>query len=196
MEKQTQPSLKVCTHLLHTIEQDIFPLTEQGVLKGDKVFGAAVLTAESLTLVCASTNKEHSGQAPLWHGEMVAIADFYATQNRPQPNECLFLSTHEPCPMCAAAIAWAGFKEVYYLFDYHDTAKTFAIPHDINILHELFPPAKGLAYNNAFFRVHSIKSLVAENAELNVQIKQLVENYQQLSATYQSRKDSEFIQLK
>ena len=66
---------------------------------------------------------------------------FYNTQ-KPPPADCLLLSTHEPCPMCAAAIAWSGISEVYFLFDYDDTEKTFVIPHDKNILAQLFPPAK------------------------------------------------------
>jgi tRNA(Arg) A34 adenosine deaminase TadA len=32
--------------------------------------------------------------------------------------DCILISSGEPCPMCITAIAWSGIKEVYYIDDY------------------------------------------------------------------------------
>lgn len=149
----------ITSYLLSVIANDIVPLTRLGVEKGDKVFGAAVLRRDNRRLICAATNRENSGGAPLWHGEMAALADYFTIPQKPPPADCLLLSTHEPCPMCAAAIAWSGISEVYFLFDYDDTEKTFVIPHDKNILAQLFPPAKKLAHDNTFFRVRNLRHM-------------------------------------
>jgi len=60
---------------------------------GNKVFGAAVLRKDDLSLVVAGTN--HEAFSPLWHGEVYTIKLFYELQGHPDPSECIFLSTHE-----------------------------------------------------------------------------------------------------
>ena len=39
--------------------------------------------------------------------------------------------------MCISSIVWSGFKKVFYLFPYLTTSKQ-GIPHDIDIMHELW----------------------------------------------------------
>ena len=51
--------------------------------------------------------------------------------------DAVFLSTHEPCCMCISSIVWAGFRKVYYLFPYLTTREQ-GIPHDLDIMHELW----------------------------------------------------------
>ena len=186
----------ITSYLLSVIANDIVPLTRLGVEKGDKVFGAAVLRRDERRLVCAATNRENSGGAPLWHGEMATLADYFTIHQKPPPADCLLLSTHEPCPMCAAAIAWSGISEVYFLFDYDDTEKTFAIPHDKNILAQLFPPAKKLAHDNTFFRVRNLRHMAIGEPALLQKITALEEEYARLSARYQSTKENTDIPLK
>ena len=55
---------------------------------------------------------------PIWHGEMMAITNL--SQRSPgvsvyelAPKLDLYTSA-EPCPMCAGAIAWSGFRSVVY----------------------------------------------------------------------------------
>ncbi len=50
--------------MLDVVEKDIVPLTRDGVRQGHKVFGAAVLRADDLSLVLAGTN--HEAECPLW----------------------------------------------------------------------------------------------------------------------------------
>src|ERR1700749_3087947 len=80
--------------LLSVIERDIAPMTEAGVARGNKLFGAAILKKSDLSLVLAETNNEIEN--PLWHGEMHAIKRFYELPagERPAPKDCLFLATH------------------------------------------------------------------------------------------------------
>ncbi len=78
--------------MLDVIEADIVPLTARGVTLGNKVFGAAVLRKDDLSLVVAGTN--HEAFSPLWHGEVYTIKLFYELQGHPDPSECIF-----PCPL-------------------------------------------------------------------------------------------------
>jgi hypothetical protein len=45
---------------LHTVEHSVIPLTAVGVAGGNKVFGAAILRKDDLSLVIAATNHETS----------------------------------------------------------------------------------------------------------------------------------------
>ncbi|KAH7174843.1 cytidine deaminase-like protein [Fusarium flagelliforme] len=164
--------------LLKTLEQDIVPLTKEGVSSGSKVFGAAILSSSTLTPHTVSTNNERA--SPLLHGEINCIQQFYTQtypdpKNRPDPREaCVFFATHEPCSLCLSGIAWSGFKELYYLFTYEDSRDTFGIPYDIEILEEVFRVKadgesgealrKRALYNksNKFFTAKSIGDLVSE----------------------------------
>lgn len=145
------------TRLLDVIERDIAPLTRTGVGRGDKVFGGAILTKSDGALVVAGTNRET--ESPIWHGEMATIERFsrLPAANRPRASDCLFLSTHEPCSMCLSAITWAGFDNFYYLFSYEDSRDDFRIPHDLEILEEVFGcPQGAYAPANAYWTSHSI----------------------------------------
>lgn len=127
---------KLFYRLLDVIENDIVPLTAKGVETGSRVFGAAVLRREDLSLVLAETN--HAAFSPLWHGEIYTIKLFFELQGHPDPNDCIFLASHQPCCMCTSALAWSGFKEIYYLFGYEHTKDAFNMPHDFRMNREIF----------------------------------------------------------
>jgi tRNA(Arg) A34 adenosine deaminase TadA len=124
--------------LLDTLELDIVPRTRDGVERGNKVFGAAILAKVDLELVVAATNRETEN--PLWHGEVSCLNEYWALPHadRPDPLDCVFLSTHEPCSMCLSAITWSGFDRFYYFFTYEDSRDAFSIPHDLRILEQVF----------------------------------------------------------
>lgn len=184
----TDPAL--AARLLDVIERDILPLTRSGVAAGNKVFGAAILRRGDLTLVLAETNAETEN--PLWHGEIHALKRFHERADRPDPAECLFLSTHEPCTMCASALAWAGFREVVYFFTHQDSRDAFAIPHDLKILHELFG-VDDWRRENAFYRARSWASL--DDGTLRPRAAQVRATYDALSSTYQTAKGHKGIPL-
>jgi tRNA(Arg) A34 adenosine deaminase TadA len=186
---------------LDAIERDIVPLTRVGVAAGNKIFGAAILKKSDLSLVVAGTNAETEN--PLFHGEVSALNAFYRlpAAARPATRDCLFLSTHEPCPLCLSAITWAGFDNFTYLFAYADTRDAFSIPHDLRILAEVFGVENGTyRRENAFWTSRSIADLVgrataAERAGLNERMKALSRTYAELSAGYQTRKHQANIPL-
>lgn len=74
--------------------------------------------------------------------------------------------------MCAAALAWCGFRKIFYLFDYRETALDFAMPGDLAILEELFG-AKVLRHDNAFFRMVPIRELAAGSPKREELLKEI-----------------------
>ena len=187
--------------LLDVIETDIVPLTRAGVARGNKLFGAAILMKTDLALVIAETNNETEN--PLWHGEMHALKKLYERPRDtvPDPKDCIFLATHEPCSLCLSAITWSGFDNFYYLFSHEDSRDSFAIPHDLKILKEVFTLEPG-GYNqqNAFWKSYGIKKLIAglpdgERAPLEKRVTEIAALYDDLSETYQGQKGGTGIPL-
>lgn len=184
--------------LLDVIENDVLPLTREGVRRGDKVFGGAVLLKSDESLVVAGTNAETEN--PLWHGEIATIKNLYdlPRSERPPAADCIFLSTHEPCSMCLSAITWAGYDNIYYLFAYEQTRDTFGIPHDLRILNEVF--GGDYARKNAYWESHDLVRMIAslpqpERATLEARVQTLTDAYAALSTTYQGSKHDRDIPL-
>jgi tRNA(Arg) A34 adenosine deaminase TadA len=187
--------------LLDVIEHDILPMTKAGVAQGNKLFGAAILRKGDRSLVLAETNNEIEN--PLWHGEVHALKRFYEMPKteRPDTKDCIFLATHEPCSLCLSAITWTGFDNFYYLFSHEDSRDSFAIPHDLKILKEVFRLDPG-GYNaeNAFWESHSLPKLASEapegaRARLQARIRAISERYNALSRRYQEGKAENDIPL-
>ena len=202
---------RLLSRLLDIIEQDIAPKTRAGVERGNKLFGAAILRKSDLSVVVAETNNETDN--PLWHGEMHAIKRFYELPagQRPLPKECLFLATHEPCSLCLSGITWSGFDNFYYLFSHQDSADSFAIPYDIQILKAVYavadpdraaPAEDRDLYNrsNAFFVSHDMSHMIAgldrsSKERLTARMDDLTALYGDLSAIYQRDKGKKGIPL-
>ena len=103
--------------ILNIFQEKIIPLTAHSVSLGNKIFGAAIIKKEDLSVVVAGTNNEI--QNPLWHGEIHTLKIFYEMpeEKRPNTKDCLFISSHEPCSLCLSAITFSGFNNFYYLFN-------------------------------------------------------------------------------
>ena len=188
-------------HLMDVMEHEIVPRTRIGVAAGNKIFGAAILRKADLALVVAETNNELEN--PLWHGEMHCLKRFFEIPeaDRPEMSELIFLTTHEPCSLCLSAITWAGFDNFFYFFSHEDSRDSFAIPHDLNILREVFRlPPGGYKADNAFWTARSIRKEIkglpaAEQSPLDAQASRLKMLYEDLSEAYQAGKDSNSIPL-
>lgn len=204
--------------LLDIIENAIVPLTSQGVSKGNKLFGAAILSKKDLSPITIATNNETA--SPLLHGEINCIQQFFAQDfengKRPSPRDCVFVATHEPCSLCLSGITWSGFDNFFHLFTYEDSRDLFAIPYDIDILQAVFRvPAVSTTitttaavdenldarplYNkrNKFFTARSFADLVLEirdrDGETEAQkwdreVARVKDLYNGLSDTYQKGK--------
>jgi tRNA(Arg) A34 adenosine deaminase TadA len=192
---------KALETILNVFLKEVLPLTEKGVAKGSKVFGAAIIKKDDLSVVIAETNNEIEN--PLWHGEMHALKKFYEldANTRPNEKECMFLSSHEPCSMCLSAITFSGFDNFYFLFPYNDTNDEFNIPHDLNILKEVFKINDG-EYNkeNSYWKSQNINSLIeklptSKKEKILSQLREIKKKYQKLSNQYQENKDGNSIPL-
>ena len=180
--------------VLSLVENEIVPLTRKGVESGSKLFGGGVLRKSDLSTVIAATNTEAGN--PLLHGEIQTITEFYAlpADQRPPAKETIFITTHEPCPLCLAGITWGGFDNFFYLFSYEDTKDAFNIPHDLKILDEVFRcPDGSYSENNHYWSSWAIRDLIASaEPEQRVKFEQRVEalrqTYDELSAIYQQKK--------
>jgi tRNA(Arg) A34 adenosine deaminase TadA len=191
-----EPDIELARRLLDVIEHHIIPLTESGVARGNKLFGAAIIRKSDLSLVIAGTNAETAN--PLLHGEIATLNAFYdlPAVERPATSDCLFLSTHEPCSLCLSAITWAGFDNFFYFFGYEATRDAFNIPHDLRILSEVFRIENGdYARQNAFWTSRGLDELVGSDTTLLGRMEALLARYVALSEIYQTTKSSNDIPL-
>jgi tRNA(Arg) A34 adenosine deaminase TadA len=193
--------ISLIDRLFDVIEHDIVPKTEEGVAHGNKLFGAAILRKNDRSLVLAETNNETEN--PLWHGEVHCLKRFYEMPkaDRPDTRDCIFVSTHEPCSLCLSAITWTGFDNFYYLFSHEDSRDSFAIPHDLKILKEVFTLDPG-GYNseNAYWKSYSLRKLIralpdADRERLEARATAIAARYDQLSSEYQDSKADNDIPL-
>jgi len=187
---------------LDVFNNDILPLTSKGVDSGNKIFGAAIIKKDDYSLVVAGSNNETEN--PLWHGETHTLKKFYEINKDTRPDEknCIFLSSHEPCSLCLSAITFSGFDNFYYLFPYESTSEEFGIPHDLNILKEVFNINEGnYINNNSYWKSYSINSLInkledSKKERFKDSFNNIKKNYFDLSNKYQTSKENNSIPLK
>lgn len=187
--------------LLDALEDHILPLTRQGVTDGNKIFGAALLRKADGAVVLAATNNETDN--PLWHGEVHLLKLFHElpAEDRPDPRDLIFLTTHEPCSMCLSAITWAGFDNFYDFFTHEDSRDSFAIPHDLRILEQVFTLSPGgYRRKNDYWQARSVANVIAgadpaRQAALREQASRISAEYDRLSGVYQSGKSGNAIPL-
>jgi len=153
------------SRLLEVIEEDILPITGAAVEKGHNIFGGAVLSEEDLSLVTAGTNMR--ADAPSLHGEIVTINRFFKMKDHPPVEKTLFLATHEPCSMCLSALAWSGFRKIYFLFGYEETRDDFRMGDDLRMLAEVFGTTTP-SRKNSFFELVPVRSIVHSLAEREI----------------------------
>ncbi len=187
---------------LDIFKNDILPLTIKGVDAGNKIFGAAIINKDDYSLVVAGSNNETEN--PIWHGEIHTLKKFYELDNimRPKEKNCIFLSSHEPCSLCLSGITFSGFDNFYYLFPYESTSDEFNIPHDLNILKEVFNITDGkYMKENSYWKSYNINILLNEMKNANKKkladsFNEIEKTYIDLSKKYQSLKEKNSIPLK
>ena len=185
--------------ILDIFIKKLIPETKIAVKKGNKIFGSFIVKKSDLSIVIVGTNNEITN--PLFHGEVSTLFNFFKSKNL-NPKDYYFISSHEPCSLCLSAITWSGFDNFYYFFPYEDTKSSFNIPHDLNILKEVFNINEG-NYNkdNKYWKSFSILDQIKENEDQNThflieKIDKIKQLYDELSAEYQNSKISNDIPLK
>ena len=175
--------------LLNVIEHEILPKTTVQVMAGNKVFGAAILDGQGHTIV-ADTN--HETICPLYHGEVYTIEQWSGLAAKPSPASCIFLATHEPCCLCISAIVWSGFKKCYFLYPY-ETTRDQGIPHDLNIMYELWRVPR-YQTRNQFCSTTGLLPLIgalpagSDQDELLATVERITATYDRLAHTYHAEK--------
>ena len=185
--------------LLDIFIDTLIPETEIAVQKGNKIFGAFIIKKSDLSIIITGTNNEITN--PLYHGEISTLFNFFKIKNL-NPKDYYFITSHEPCSLCLSAITWSGFDNFYYFFEHNDTKSSFHIPHDLNILQEVFN-IQGGEYNkvNGYWKSFSIIDQIKENEDSNKhnlikKIDKINQLYADLSTQYQNAKISNNIPLK
>ena len=151
------------------------------------------------SVVLAETNNETEN--PLWHGEVHLLKRYREVPDLPPPEDLIFLSTHEPCSMCLSAITWAGFDNFFDFFSHEDSRDSFAIPHDLKILKEVFTlEPGGYRRENAYWSARSVAEVIAgaepaQQAALKARAKAIAAEYEALSTAYQDGKAGNAIPL-
>ena len=185
--------------ILDLFLDELIPDTKKSVSKGNKIFGAFIIKKDDLSFTISGTNNETEN--PLFHGEISTIINFFKSKNL-NPKEYLFISSHEPCSMCLSAITWCGFDNFYYFFPYEDTSSSFNIPHDLNILKEVFNMSMGNYYtkNNQYWNSFSILNEInkvskIKREKLLEKVSIIKNHYLELSNKYQHNKNKNNIPL-
>lgn len=90
---------------------------EESLREGNKGFGAVII--KDGEMVAAAHDYEETEGDATSHAEINAIK--IASQKIGKNlNGCILISTSEPCPMCAFAIAWSGISEIAFGFSIQD----------------------------------------------------------------------------
>jgi len=93
--------------------QEAFRLATEGVRSGDGgPFGAVVVNAGRI--VGRGHNRVVVRRDPTAHAEIEAIRDACARLGTFRLEGCEIYASCEPCPMCHAAIVWAGIGKIVY----------------------------------------------------------------------------------
>jgi len=80
---------------------------------GEVPVGAVLVDAAGRVLARAG-NRVEADRDPTAHAELLAIRAAAAVRGEPRLPDCDLYVTLEPCPMCAAAIAFARLRRVYF----------------------------------------------------------------------------------
>jgi tRNA(Arg) A34 adenosine deaminase TadA len=82
--------------------------------RGEVPVGAVIVDAVSGKMIATASNMTEAAHDPTAHAEILAIRAACGVKAAPRLPDCDLYVTLEPCPMCAAAIAHARIRRVYF----------------------------------------------------------------------------------
>lgn len=106
---------------------------------------AAIIVKDG-KILAEGTNRVLSDKDPTAHAEVVAIRNACKILGNFQLDDCLLISSCEPCPMCLGAIYWARPKAVYFCNDRIEAAQ---IGFDDELIYKeinLNPPSRKIPF--------------------------------------------------
>ncbi len=86
---------------------------ERAAARGEVPVGAVIVAADGRVLAAAG-NRTEAWADPTAHAELIAIRAATRERGDPRLPDCDLYVTLEPCPMCAAAIAFARLRRLYF----------------------------------------------------------------------------------
>jgi tRNA(adenine34) deaminase len=90
-----------------------FAEAEAAAARGEVPVGAVLVNHEG-SVVAASGNRVETDRDPTAHAEMLALRAGVVRLGAKQLSDCDLYVTLEPCAMCAAAIAFARLRRLYF----------------------------------------------------------------------------------
>lgn len=88
--------------------------------EGNNGFGAIIIKENSI--ISEAHDTEETEKDPTAHAEMKVIQKASRKTGKDLAG-CILITTHEPCPMCAAAIVWANIKKIMFGYSIEDALK-------------------------------------------------------------------------
>jgi tRNA(Arg) A34 adenosine deaminase TadA len=87
---------------------------ERAAASGEVPVGAVLVDAATGAVLAAAGNRVEQLSDPTAHAEMLVIRAGAASRQAPRLEDCDLYVTLEPCAMCAAAIAFARIRRLYF----------------------------------------------------------------------------------
>jgi len=87
-------------------------LSLENIDKGGGPFGAVIVRDGEV--IATGVNSVTLNNDPTAHAEVSAIRNACARLNTFSLKDCIVYSSCEPCPMCLAALYWAGVAKIFY----------------------------------------------------------------------------------
>lgn len=91
---------------------------EESLREGNNGFGAVIV--KNGEIISSAHDREDTENDPTSHAEVNAIRAACEKLGKNLAG-CTLISTHEPCPMCAFAIAWSCIGEIAYGYSINDS---------------------------------------------------------------------------
>jgi len=89
-------------------------LAREAAAAGEVPVGAVLVESQTGRILAETRNRIEELSDPTAHAEILAIRAGAVALGSPRLPDCDLYVTLEPCPMCAAAIAFARLRRVYY----------------------------------------------------------------------------------